>query len=102
MVIPQNEVFLQDGEEQAEQSDSFSVPFREKKDPRELKILDPACGSGHFLLYVFDLLVTIYKEAYDDSDLGGKLQRDYPERDEFEREIPRLILEHNLTVSTLI
>src|SRR4051794_39854161 len=34
------------------------IPHRPKKDPRELKILDPACGSGHFLLYCFDLLLT--------------------------------------------
>ena len=27
-----------------------------RKDPRDLRILDPACGSGHFLLYAFDLL----------------------------------------------
>src|SRR5213079_1505299 len=26
---------------------------RPKKDPRDLRILDPACGSGHFLLYCF-------------------------------------------------
>ncbi len=29
---------------------------------RELKILDPACGSGHFLVIAFDLLVSLYKE----------------------------------------
>jgi len=96
MAIPKNEVFLQRGEKPYEADNTFQVPFREKKDPRELKILDPACGSGHFLLYVFDLLVIIYKEAYADSDVGEKLQQDYPDREEFEREIPRLILENNL------
>ena len=30
---------------------------RPSKDPRDLRILDPACGSGHFLLYCFDLLL---------------------------------------------
>ncbi|MEE8524987.1 MAG: BREX-6 system adenine-specific DNA-methyltransferase PglX, partial [Thermoanaerobaculia bacterium] len=29
---------------------------------RELKILDPACGSGHFLVIAFDLLVALYRE----------------------------------------
>nr|MBC8444497.1 SAM-dependent methyltransferase [Chloroflexota bacterium] len=68
-----------------------------KRDPRELRILDPACGSGHFLLYCFDLLLTIYDEAYDDPDLGPALQADYPERDTFrQRDVPRLILAHNL------
>src|ERR1039458_3914228 len=28
---------------------------RTKRDPRDLRVLDPACGSGHFLLYAFDL-----------------------------------------------
>lgn len=37
-----------------------------KKDPRDLRILDPACGSGHFLLYCFALLPLIYKEAWND------------------------------------
>jgi len=62
------------------------------KDPRELRILDPACGSGHFLLYCFDLLETIYLEAYERTNL----QRDYPDLDEFKRAIPALILTHNL------
>jgi len=67
-----------------------------KRDPRELRILDPACGSGHFLLYCFDLLLTIYEEAYDDPDLGPTLRREYPDRESFRRAVPRLILEHNL------
>src|SRR5439155_9377837 len=54
------------------------VPYRPEKDPRELRILDPACGSGHFLLYCFDLLLVIYEEAYDDADLGPALKKDYP------------------------
>lgn len=37
--------------------------------PKELKICDPACGSGHILVYAFDLLFAIYKEAgYSDDD----------------------------------
>ncbi|MCP4549291.1 MAG: SAM-dependent methyltransferase [bacterium] len=69
---------------------------REKRDPRELRVLDPAGGSGHFLLYCFDLLLVIYDEAYDDAELGPVLQRDFPDRDEFRRAVPGLILEHNL------
>ncbi|HOV48775.1 MAG TPA: SAM-dependent methyltransferase [Anaerolineae bacterium] len=65
-------------------------------DPRELRILDPACGSGHFLLYCFDLLLTIYAEAYDDPTVGAALRRDYPDREAFRRATPKLILEHNL------
>ncbi len=34
--------------------------------PEELKICDPACGSGHMLTYGFDLLYAIYEEqGYD-------------------------------------
>ena len=72
------------------------IPHRPKKDPRELRILDPACGSGHFLLYCFDLLLTIYEEAYADPDLGPKLKEDYPTLEALRRDVPRLILAHNL------
>ncbi len=47
--------------------------------PEELTVIDPACGSGHILVYAFDLLFEIYKEQ-------GYLERD----------IPALILTHNL------
>lgn len=34
--------------------------------PEELKICDPACGSGHILTYTFDLIYAIYEEqGYD-------------------------------------
>jgi hypothetical protein len=29
---------------------------------RKMKLLDPACGSGHFLVVAFDLLVDLYRE----------------------------------------
>jgi len=73
------------------------------KDPRELRILDPACGSGHFLLYCFDLLLIIYEEAWvnDAADersqvTGRTLRQDYPIRMDVRRAAPALILEHNL------
>jgi hypothetical protein len=75
---------------------------RPKKDPRDLRVLDPACGSGHFLLYAFDLLLTIYEEAYLDPDspasetTGAQLAVDYPSLDALQRAVPRLILAHNL------
>ncbi|SOD73484.1 Eco57I restriction-modification methylase [Jatrophihabitans sp. GAS493] len=47
--------------------------------PEELKVIDPACGSGHMLTYAFDLLYLIYEEeGYSPA------------------EIPGLILVHNL------
>ncbi|MGX6979339.1 BREX-1 system adenine-specific DNA-methyltransferase PglX [Vagococcus elongatus] len=35
----------------------------EKIDPKDLRILDNCVGSGHFLLYEFDVLIEIYKEC---------------------------------------
>ena len=34
------------------------------KEPTELKLLDPACGSGHILVEGFDLLFLMYKEDF--------------------------------------
>ena len=63
-------------------------------------ILDPACGSGHFLLYAFDLLQTIYEEAWEHGPpsavTGRTLRDDYPDIDVLRANIPRLILTHNL------
>jgi hypothetical protein len=79
------------------------LPARAKKDPRDLKVLDPACGSGHFLLYSFDLLSRIYEEAWEAGDAspasaltGRSLRADYPDRDDLRRAAPGLIVEHNL------
>jgi hypothetical protein len=75
---------------------------RKKKDPRDLRVLDPACGSGHFLLYAFDLFLTIYDEAYADpespkSEATGKtLADDYPNLDGLQKALPGLVLAHNL------
>lgn len=95
-----NEVFLaidESAPKSTEQADQLVyVPFRSKKDPREIRILDPACGSGHFLLYCFALLLVIYDEAYDDSELSEALQRDYPNREHYRQAVPGLILAHNL------
>ncbi len=78
------------------------ILHRPKKDPRDLRILDPACGSGHFLLYAFDLLETIYAEAWADPDLppreasGAWLANDYSSLEDLRRAVPGLILRHNL------
>lgn len=78
------------------------IAFRPKKDPRDLWILDPACGSGHFLLYAYELLLTIYEEAWEDPEsppsraTGKTLRQDYPERAALRRALPGLILAYNL------
>ena len=110
-----NEVFLADGESapgsevdksELNQEELLQqivyVPFREKKDPRDLRILDPACGSGHFLLYAFELLVSIYEEAWSDAGAAPYAETGTPLRDDFgslealRRAMPELILGHNL------
>ncbi|MDP9310601.1 MAG: BREX-1 system adenine-specific DNA-methyltransferase PglX [Chloroflexota bacterium] len=72
------------------------IAYRAKRDPRSLRILDPACGSGHFLLYCFDLLQTVYEEAYTDDELGPALQADYPTLDDLRKALPGLVLRYNL------
>ena len=54
------------------------IPVRFPKDPREIRMLDPACGSMHFGLYAFDLYEVIYEEALQ-SEFGVRddLLRDY-------------------------
>jgi hypothetical protein len=83
------------------------IPHRPLKDPREIGLLDPACGSMHFGLYAFDLFLTIYDEAWD-LDLpptspgvavteGLQPLRDrYPTKEEYLFDVPRLIIEHNV------
>ena len=49
----------------------------EKIDPRDLKILDDCVGSGHFLLYEFEVLMEIYKECgYREREAAEYILRD--------------------------
>lgn len=48
--------------------------FLKISSPEEIKICDPACGSGHMLTYAYDLLYAIYQEAhYDVSQIPEKI-----------------------------
>lgn len=81
------------------------------RDPRTLKLLDPACGSMHFGLYAFDLFVEIYREAWASEQQHGPgsldactnpqaslkpLSQTYESEATFLRDVPRLIIEHNI------
>jgi hypothetical protein len=74
------------GSKLAERMEYYIAPEEPETDflriegPQEIRICDPACGSGHMLTYAFDLLYAIYEEE------------GYPAA-----EIPGLILQHNLT-----
>ena len=116
LVKRQTEVFLAEGEDlppdtegghhdslrEVQRQRPIHVPFRTKRDPRDIRVLDPACGSGHFLLYAFDLLVAIYEEAWADDApaaceaTGRSLRDDYPELNALRQAVPALILRHNL------
>ena len=81
------------------------------RDPRTLKLLDPACGSMHFGLYAFDLFAEIYREAWAWEQQHGPgsldvstqpqaamkpLCQTYEDEAAFLRDVPRLIIEHNI------
>ena len=81
------------------------------RDPRTLKLLDPACGSMHFGLYAFDLFAEIYREAWAWEQQHGPssldvstqsqtalkpLSQTYEDEAAFLRDAPRLVIEHNI------
>ena len=59
--------------------EDVEIDFLRINKAEDLKIVDPACGSGHMLVYAFDLLYAIYEEEGVDPS-----------------EIPEKILTHNL------
>ena len=54
--------------ELAKQMDYYIKPeqvetdFLKIRSPEEIRFCDPACGSGHILVYAFDILYAIYEE----------------------------------------
>ena len=61
-----------------EKMEFYIKPIQDETDflkvskPEEIKICDPACGSGHMLTYAFDLLYSIYEEeGYASTDIPG-------------------------------
>ena len=114
-----NEIFLNQGEQAPEQAkteglsqeellkQTVYIEHRALKDPRDIKMLDPACGSMHFGLYCFDLFERIYDEAWDIEAAQGSdvfirentqpsLTQSYNNKVEFLTHVPRLIIEHNI------
>ena len=70
---------LRDDMEYYIEPDTEHEDFIKIEGPEDISLCDPACGSGHILVYAFELLVKMY------------LERDYRMRD-----IPGLILSKNL------
>ncbi len=71
--------YLEEAEQEPEVRAELDKLVNKDLKPEDIKVLDPCMGSGHILVYAFDVLYEIYKSA------------GYPERD-----IPKLILENNL------
>ena len=47
--------------------------YLKKASPEEIRLLDPASGSGHILVYGFDLLTKIYEEEGYQTSENSKL-----------------------------
>lgn len=62
-----------------------ATQIRKPKPLHEVRTIDPACGSGNFLLYAFDFYYELYLDQIE--NYGA----DYDEKD-----IPKLIIENNL------
>lgn len=71
--------FVFPGEQSIEVQDEYARLTPASIEPESIKVLDPACGSGHILVEAYNLLYRIYEE------------RGYRSRD-----IPQLILTRNL------
>ena len=73
--------YIPDGKQNAEISNRIRVLNKQEdiNSIEAIKVIDPACGSGHILVYMFDLLMDIYlSEGYS------------------QREASRLIINNNL------
>ena len=73
------EYYIEPAEQTPEVQAELNALKEDRINPEEIKILDPACGSGHILVEAYDLLKEIY------------LERGYNRRD-----IPELIITKNL------
>ncbi|MHC8315128.1 BREX-1 system adenine-specific DNA-methyltransferase PglX [Pseudomonas sp. LB3P31] len=71
--------YIEPAEQTPEVQAQLALLTPDSIDPLRIKVLDPACGSGHILVEAYKALKTIYEE-----------------RGHRSRDIPQLILEHNL------
>ena len=80
-----NFIYDEDGEVKYLIANAPTSQMRHPKKLEEIKLIDPACGSGNFLIYAFSLFYDLYLNQIDQYDA------DYSRRD-----IPKLIVENNL------
>ena len=72
------------------------IKERAIKEPTDILSLDPTCGSMHFGLYLYEVYEYIYTDAWDNNPELLHSFREIHTRDSFLREVPRLILTHNI------
>ncbi|MFZ3130623.1 MAG: BREX-1 system adenine-specific DNA-methyltransferase PglX, partial [Desulfosporosinus sp.] len=71
--------YLEEAEQEPEVQKQLEALKNPNLNPLDIKILDPCCGSGHILVYAFEVLYEIYRSY-------GYMEED----------IPKLILENNI------
>lgn len=80
-----NFIYDEDGKVKYLIANAPTSQMRHPKKLEEIKLIDPACGSGNFLIYAFSLFYDLYLNQIDQYDAN------YSRRD-----IPKLIVENNL------
>ena len=80
-----NFIYDEDGKVKYLIANAPTSQMRHPKKLEEIKLIDPACGSGNFLIYAFSLFYDLYLNQIDQYDA------EYSRRD-----IPKLIVEKNL------
>ncbi len=80
-----NFIYDEDGKVKYLIANAPTSQMRHPKKLEEIKLIDPACGSGNFLIYAFSLFYDLYLNQID------QYNADYSRRD-----IPKLIVENNL------
>lgn len=80
-----NFIYDENGKVKYQIANAPTSQMRHPKELKEIKLIDPACGSGNFLIYAFSLFYDLYLNQIDQYDA------DYSRRD-----IPKLIVENNL------
>ena len=76
--------------------DGEAISYRELKEPTEISILDPTCGSMHFGLYAYEVMEYIYMDAWDNYPELLHKYRYSLTREQFKTKVPVLILENNI------
>lgn len=68
--------YLEDAKQEPEVEEQLNLIKQEhsKIKPEEIKILEPCMGSGHILVYAFDVLLDIYRDCgYSDRDAARSI-----------------------------